>query len=199
MINIYDYETLSTDLQLAPIVNVACLTIDEDRFLSDKPFTFLEVVGLAKTMKFDIAEQVEKYGRVITNSTLAWWKEQGPQAIKQISPSSKDVSITELPAFMSSVFTRDEIVFTRGNTFDPVLTTSICKALGVTTPYKWWLDRDTRSFIEGIALGHGIGISNTFTPPNMNEKEFIHHNPAHDVAMDILRIQWILRSVFGKD
>ena len=62
-----------------------------------------------------------------------------------------------------------------------------------------WIDETNQQTVEGIALGHGIDISNAFTPPNMNEKEFIHHNPAHDVAMDILRIQWILRSVFGKD
>jgi len=198
MINIYDYETLSADMQLAPIVNIACLTIDEDRFLSDSPFTLLEIVDLSKTMKFDIVEQVTKFGRVIDHETLAWWKKRGPEALKQLAPSDMDVSITELPAFMSNIFTDGELVFTRGNTFDPVLTTSICKALKQPEPYKFWDVRDTRTFIEGIALGHGIEISNSFIPTNMDKREFVAHNPAHDIAMDILRIQWILRSVFGK-
>ena len=37
MINIYDYETLGTDLNTAPVVNVAAMTVDEDMFLSDTP------------------------------------------------------------------------------------------------------------------------------------------------------------------
>tara|TARA_R110000796_G_scaffold65445_4_gene151137 strand:+ start:2562 stop:3167 length:606 start_codon:yes stop_codon:yes gene_type:complete len=199
MINIYDYETLSTDLDTAPVVSVAAMTLDEDRFLSDNPFSFLELVSMAKIMKFNVTEQVQKYGRVIDPNTLAWWKSLGPEAMKAIAPMKSDVSITELHGFLTSTLTPKELVFTRGNSFDPVLTTSICKLLGQPEPYKFWMVRDTRTFIEGIALGHAIDINNSFIPATITEGEFIAHNPAHDIAMDICRIQGVLRTVFKNE
>jgi hypothetical protein len=196
MINIYDYETLSAELNTAPVVNVAAMTVNEDYFLSDTPYSYMDLVDLAKTMKFNVKEQVEKYGRIIDKNTLLWWQKQGSEALKQLAPLPTDVSITELPAFLRATMTPGQLVYTRGNTFDPVLTTSICNLLGESEPYKFWDVRDTRTMIEGIAIGHGININNSFVPKSIKEGEFVAHNPAHDIAMDIFRIQQLLRGVF---
>ena len=196
MINIYDYETLSTDLRTAPVVNIAAMSIDEDHFLSDTPYTYMDIVDQAKEMKFDVKDQVENYGRVINKDTLDWWKKQGPDALKQLAPSPDDHSIEDLPGFLRGVLSSGDLVYTRGNSFDPVLTTSIFDMLGQHEPYKFWVVRDTRSFLEGIAVGHGLSIKNSFIPKGVPEGAFIAHNPPHDIAMDVYRMQSLLRGVY---
>jgi hypothetical protein len=70
MINIYDYETLSAELNTAPVVNVAAMTVNEDYFLSDTPYSYMDLVDLAKTMKFNVKEQVEKYALVVAEARI---------------------------------------------------------------------------------------------------------------------------------
>ena len=199
MINIYDYETLSNDLRTAPVVSVAAMSVDEGLFLSKTPYTYIDLVDHARQMKFNVKDQVGNYGRIIDKGTLDWWKQQGPDAFKQLAPSEDDHSIEDLPNFLRSVLSKGALIYSRGNAYDPVLTTSIFDMLGQSEPYSFRDVRDTRSFIEGIAVGHGLSIKNSFIPMGVPDGGFVAHNPSHDIAMDIYRIQSMLRRVsFGE-
>ena len=191
MINIYDYETLSTASN-AVVINVSALSVDENKFLSDTPYTFMELVDLAKTMKFDVKEQVEKFGRVVNPETLNWWRETGPEARKQLTPQASDVSLQQLPTFLREVFALGELVFSRGG-MDIAITTSICDRLGEPEPNPFWDVRDTRSFIEGIIIGCGCDLGHTFVPENVNSDDFVKHNSSHDIAIDVCRIQQLVQ------
>ena len=57
-------------------------------------------------------------------------------------------------------------------------------------PHPWWVTRDTRSTIDGMAWGEDI--NNKFIPEGLEEK-FIAHDPAHDIVMDVMRIQYLSR------
>lgn len=188
---IYDFETLSNDAFNGVVLNIAAIKFDEKRFIS-KPYTFEELIDSAKYMKFNVEEQVRKYGRVIKQSTLDWWKEQGPQAQKQVRPSKDDVSISELYEFLSlevQIQNCDK-VYTRGNTFDPILVATIMQQIGREDPTRWWTVRDTRSLFEGMTYGHGIRSS--FIPEGL-EGVFMAHDAKHDVAMDVMRFQYLAR------
>jgi hypothetical protein len=194
---IYDFETLSQNTFKGVVVSFAILEYDESRFTSN-PYSFSELVSLCKIIKFDIVEQRNKYNRVIDKSTLDWWKNQNDEAQRQLLPSKDDVSISELYNFIVSNYNNKNIktVWTRGNTFDPVLLDSIMNDTEKTNPFDWWKIRDTRSFIDGIL--YGLNISNKFMPENL-DIDFIHHNPCHDIAVDVMRMQLLIQGLSQKD
>jgi hypothetical protein len=189
---IYDFETLSQDVFNGTVVSLAALVFDENRFISDEPYEFFELVDMCKFIKFDVEEQVKVYGRKISTDTLKWWKENGGEAIHSLKPSDEDRSISELYSFLYNEvgFMNCSRVYTRGNTFDPIFLQSILNHFGQTTPYPWWTIRDTRSLIDGMT--YGSKINNKFIPPEV-EEYFIAHNPKHDIACDVMRIQYIAR------
>jgi len=195
----FDFETLGTNIESAPIVNLATVKVESDRFTSDSPYNFNELVNVSSFHKFDILEQVNVYGRKIEQRVLDWWQEQPPTARKQLKRSSDDVSIKQLfTIFNDEIRAYDcKYVFTRGNTFDPPLLTSLIHATDQSEPIHFRAIRDVRSFILGLTFGHNI--DDRFFPPNVNESEFIHHDSRHDVAIDVMRIQYLIRTMEGLD
>lgn len=186
---IYDYETLATDVSTLPVVSLATLKFDPTRFL-DRPYTFSELVDSCQLFKFDIQEQVKDFGRKIDKGCLEWWG-QLPKEVRdsQLKPSKKDLSITELPDIMAELADKKTIIYTRGNTFDPVITDIYLRQLGAEHTYSPFNVRDTRSLIEGMTWG--ANIANNFIPEDLVEK-FEAHNPAHDISMDVIRIQTLV-------
>jgi len=194
---IYDFETLGQNVFECPAISLAALRFDEERFVNN-PYSYDELLGQCKYIKFDVQEQVKEYGRKIEQSSLDWWKEQGAKALRKIQPAADDVSISELYEFLSldvQIHKCDK-VYTRGNTFDPILLKSLLQNFNQTDPAKWWTIRDTRSYLE--AMLYGSNIRDTFVPDEL-ESVFIKHDPAHDVAMDVYRMQYVIRVIHVED
>lgn len=200
---IYDYETLGTDPSTCAVCSLAMLKYDEDRFLSIEPYTFQELVNSAYDVKFDIIDQVKNYGRIIEKSTLEWWQEQ-PKELRNrvLEPSDKDISISELfDVFVKFIgYDKIDLSYTRGNTFDPVITFHLLKITNPSVKSKlhdqlhhWSTVRDVRTFIATMA--YGVELSTTFIPDGL-ESEFEAHNPIHDIAMDVMRMQSLVRNVY---
>jgi hypothetical protein len=192
---IYDFETLSQNPYNGVAVSLAILNFNRGRFVHN-PYEYEELIDKVATIKFDVNDQVKNYNRKIENDTLEWWKNQSEEAQKQLRPSSEDVSISELYNFM--ILNTNTInlrrVYTRNNTFDPMFLYSLCLATGKPLPYDWWLIRDTKSMIDG--LSHGMDLKDDFIPEGLSEK-FVAHDPKHDVAMDVMRLQTLIRGVEG--
>lgn len=193
---IYDFETLGQAPGSA-VVCIAALRFNEDRYLSDTPYTYGELLDTAKFMKFSVKEQVEVYGRGVQRSTIDWWKKQSKEARDLIEPSDTDQSLSKIIPFFKDLIGDASMVskvYTRGNTFDPIFLNSILENLRSPELYNWWSVRDTRSMIEGLSFG--TGLKNSFMVPGL-EESFIHHDPIHDIAMDVMRMQYIVREVFA--
>lgn len=194
---IFDFETMSTDRVNGVVVNMAMLIFDESRYTSD-PYTYGELVESCKLIKFDVAEQVEKFNRTICKDTLAWWDQQSKEAKKQLKPSPDDVSIETLYDFWVNNTSNYNIqkVYSRGNTFDPIFFDYILEqtAFNPSDAIKHWTVRDTRSTIEGMAWGHDI--KNSFIPDGL-EEFFVAHDPKHDIAMDVMRMQTLAQALEG--
>ena len=196
---IYDFETLSQNMFTGAVVSLACLEFDSARFTQGDGYVYEDLIARTKSIKFDVKEQVQEYGRTIQKSTLDWWKKQGAEAQKQLKPSEEDVSISALYEWMTTEFqiSKARAVWTRGNTFDPIFLRTILDATGDEDPFKqWWAIRDTRSFLDGMLFGSGI--KNTFIPDELKDK-FIGHDPKHDVVMDVMRMQYLSRLDFVED
>jgi len=190
---IYDFETLGQGQYSSAVVSFALLSYDEKRFIENE-YSYDELLGECKYIKFDIEEQVVKYSRSISKETIEWWMAQGPEAKKQLMPSDEDVSIDKLhPWLMENIdFKTLKKAFTRGNTFDPIFLDSVLENCGAKNPMHWRIIRDTRSMIEGMS--YGMDIKNDFMPSAL-ESKFVKHDPRHDIVMDVMRMQLLARAI----
>jgi hypothetical protein len=191
---IYDFETLSQNPVNGVVVSFAMMNFDRSRF-EEEPYTYQELVDSASYIKFDVAEQVSKYKRIITQDTLNWWSKQNAEAQSKIAPDSKnDKSISELyDFFIQHKSHHANKIYTRRNTFDPVFMTSLMEAIGKPEPYLWWDIRDTISYIEGL-VHPNQDLKTNFIPEGL-EDHFVAHDPCHDIAMDVMRIQTIIQAI----
>lgn len=190
---IYDYETLSLDRDNCVILCLAALSFDEKRFAYADPYEWDELIDNSHFIKFDVTDQVKRYGRTIDKSTLKWWNNQRSDIQKILKPSIHDKPIEELYDFFKRV-TPNPIhrIYTRGNTFDPIITDGIIELLEKDHVHNWHQIRDTRSMFEGMS--YGVDIKNNFVPEEYKER-FIPHDPIHDIVMDVIRFQQLARAV----
>jgi len=190
---IYDFETLGKDPRESVVLSMAALPFTEERFVTDNPYTYNELLMNAKFIKFNVKEQVEVYGRKVDKETLEWWSKQSPEARKSLAPSKDDAPLIELHPFLMDLLNNPKDakkIYTRGNTFDPIFLESLLQNINQVDPFPWWNIRDTRSMIEGMTFG--TDIRNDFMPDELKE-HFIHHNPIHDIAIDVMRLQYVAR------
>jgi hypothetical protein len=68
------------------------------------------------------------------------------------------------------------------------------KDIGNIDPFHWKTVRDTRSMIEGMAFG--MEIDNGFEIKEVGDK-FVKHDPRHDIALDVLRMQTLARLILS--
>ena len=190
---IYDFETLSQDPINGVVLSMAMLSFAESRFTNpEMAYTYDELVSSTHFIKFSVEDQVRNYKRKIDKETLEWWNNQPAEAREQLKPSDEDKSIEELYSFfIVNKSTNVRKIYTRGNTFDPIFLTYVMKQCGKPEPYHWWEVRDTRSLIDGMAWGSDL--DNKFTPPNC--ESFVHHDPRHDIALDVMRIQTLAQAI----
>jgi hypothetical protein len=192
---IYDFETLSQDQRRGVVTSFAMLSFDESRYI-ENPYTFEELLDSCKYIKFDVEEQVTFYKRTISKDTVDWWDSQGEEAKKQIRPSSDDVSIDTFYKFIADNCDLKSVKksYTRGNTFDPIFLDYIMKDTGNPPPFHWRTVRDTRSTIEGMSFG--MNLDNGFMPGAL-ESKFVKHDPNHDIAMDVMRMQLLAQAILS--
>lgn len=191
---IYDYETLSADPQTGVVLSLAALAFDENRYTTN-PYTYEELLEKAQYIKFKVEEQVRVYGRKIQKETVDWWARQDKEAQHCLAPSDDDRSIADLPEFLRNLVANPKDVkrvYTRGNTFDPIFTESLLKVLRQPDPFHWRTLRDTRSMIEGLSWG--ADIRNDFMVEGL-ENKFVKHDPLHDIAMDVMRMQVLVQAI----
>lgn len=189
---IFDFETLSQEQTNGVVLSMALLNYCESRFVGDMAYTFDELVENTHTIKFDVEEQVRKYKRQINKDTLNWWSNQGESAKQQLKPTDQDKSIDEIyKFFIVNKSVNVKKVYTRGNTFDPIFLEYICRQINKPLPYDWWEVRDTRSLIEGLSWG--TDLKHSFKPEGC--ENFIPHNPQHDIAMDVMRMQTLAQAI----
>lgn len=183
---IYDYETLGKDVRTCPVLSIATYT-----FTLGKPKSIDEILAGCQFYKFSVEDQVKNYGKKIEKDTLEWWGTQ-PKELQesQLKPSEKDLPFTALYDIMTA---NVDIFFTRGNTFDPMITQYAMEALKRIDPIPYWKVRDTRSYIEG--LSYGSGLKNNFIPPEVEGKNLPLHDPRVDIALDVIRIQSLIQAI----
>ena len=190
---IYDFETLGQDQKNSAVVSFAMIAFSEKRYINN-PYTYEELIEDCAYIKFDVEDQVVNFGRKINKETVDWWNSQGDKAKKQIRPSLEDKSIYAFYEFVINNCECPKIKksYTRGNTFDPMFLQYLMDDTGHQDPFHWRTVRDTRSMIEGMSFG--MNLDNGFIPGDLASK-FVKHDPCHDIAMDVMRMQLLAQAI----
>lgn len=197
---IFDFETMGQDVFQIPILDCSYMVFDWDRFITDKPYSLIELVENAKHDKVKVKEQCEVYGAKFTKRDLEWWESQGDEAKKILKPSKDDVSVgIFIDRFISYIENKTiGYWWSRANTFDPLILQRWATIVGkfdvITQHLQPWLVRDTRTFIDAK---FNFPKVNGFVPVSDEQywnKTFIKHDSRFDIAADILRLQAICRA-----
>jgi hypothetical protein len=163
-----------------------------------KEYTFDELVSLGAEYKFDAKEQAHRH---VQKSTIDWWKKQGAEASRVLSPTPNDLPYNNVIGLINDYLsdkdvTRNTVWFSRGPIDYYIMRHIHCidnKEDEDTLPWKFWNLRDSRSFTHGIC-GNRRGKIDL---PNGMLNGFIEHNALHDCAADIIRIQYMFEKVYG--
>lgn len=198
---IFDFETFGSDVTEAAIINCSYMVFDWDRFLSDNPYTWEELIDSVIVLKMNVQEQVSKYGYKIHKSDIDWWSSQEPAVRNQIKPSHNDLTLYEFCLNMIDGLRGRNVKawWSRGNTFDPLLLqrcfTDTDQLSTMNNFLKFWLVRDIRTYLD-VRFDFASDVDSGFTLPAWADK-FKKHNSIHDIAADILRMQYIERVLKG--
>lgn len=193
-----DAETIGQSIFKCPIVNFSFIYFEWERFL-ENPYTFDELMQTAKSFKLDIKDQMRTKGRSYTKKDIEFWEKQGPEALKQLKPSTADISTEEFVEEVTGMLGRNkkpDIWWSRSNAFDPLLLQrefedhSSKEEFDSLLPF--WGVRDFRTWIDS-KFSWDI-YPNGFCPYDDKaewERTFVRHDSRADTAADILRLQKI--------
>jgi|TARA_R110000822_G_scaffold197597_1_gene335590 hypothetical protein len=191
---IYDFETLSVDVNRGVVLSLGLLTFSRARF-TNNPYSYEELLDSSVGIKYDVKKQVEVYDRKISKSTLDWWNKQPKETTASVMvPSEDDKDISETYNFFVKNVNINNLktVFSRGNTFDIPFFEGILNDTGKKVPYPFWMVRDTRSFLDGLLWGSDV--KNDYIPEGCAEK-FVKHDARHDCVMDVMRMQTVIQNL----
>lgn len=202
---IMDVETIGQSVFKSPLVNCAYMLFDMDRFLSNNPYTFEEIIQEARFDKLDVTYQKINHGAVIKKKDIEWWESQGPIAAKTIYPSKRDVEpdvyLNNLVEYIKTSKHPINKWWSRSNAFDPIFLQKMVEFSEVydmdmfNKILPFWNVRDTRTFID-TRFDFKVKF-NSFCPMEDEaewKKVYTPHNSVHDIASDILRMQRIQRA-----
>lgn len=184
---IYDVETLGVESN-SVILSMACIYFNPEL----KP-NFQQMVNSAFFVKFDAKEQVEKYNRKVSQSTLDWWNGQPPEA-KNLSfkPRDSDLSLYEgIQRFHGWIKSHKDYktstVWARGN-LDQIALHSLENDADVETLFPYWMWRDVRTAVDLLS-----GSNNGYCPveyPGFDPRTVIKHDPIQDCAYDAMMLMY---------
>lgn len=205
---IFDFETMGNAQEDPNVVvpSLGVLVFDPNEIV---PFD--ELVKRAIRFKFDIREQRQLFGRTTHLDTLEWWRkpENFDAYNRVIIASGEDISLSELGPRLDEYLRKMDWsaatdgdacgrVWTRGNAFDGPLMTNIMKYFDYEEAFPFYLLRDVRTKIDAIAELYDDehpcwGYPRGFTTPD----GFVKHIETHDVAVDVLQMQYVMLRYFN--
>jgi hypothetical protein len=198
---ILDYESIGNYVMDCPLINCAYFVFDWERFTSDNPYTFEELIEHIRLDKFDLKDQ-KRYGYVPKKENVNWWMQQCKEARSQLIPSEHDITqaqfVHNITQYLKSY--RIDFWWSRANCFDPVLLqrqfVDVSSNDELNKLLKYWKMRDIRTYID--TRFNFKNKKNSLCPEDDEaawNAKFIQHNSVHDVAADILRLQRIERLI----
>lgn len=181
----FDIETLSTES--------TCVILSAAMVYFDDGMTYEEMIEKSIFVKFNAQEQIQKYKRTVSKSTLEWWSKQCDFAKNtSFKPSKYDVSAIDgielLRDYLKVDPSPNKIIWTRGS-LDQMAIESLCNAVDVKPLVRYNNYRDVRTAIDILAST----AENGYCKVNLKDftiQKVIKHDPVHDCAYDATMLMY---------
>ena len=180
---VFDIETLDTE-STAVVLSASIVYFEEND-------TWESLLDKALFVKFNAKEQIDKYKRTVSKSTLKWWNEQSDTA-KNVSflPSNKDVGAEEgidlIKRYLANDPANTKIIWTRGS-LDSMVFESLTNAVGTLPLVKYNQYRGIRTGIDILASNSSKGYCDV-NLPGFDVNKVVKHDPVHDICYDALML-----------
>jgi len=180
---VFDLETLSTESS-AVILSAAMVYFNDGMSYSD-------IIDQAIFVKFDAKEQIQKYKRTASKSTLEWWSKQCSMA-RDISfnPTPTDVSAEDGIELFRDYLKIDsspkKIIWARGG-LDQTAFESLCNSVDVKPIVRYNQWRDVRTAVDLLASTSDNGYCE-INHPTFSVQQVLKHHPIHDAAYDAMML-----------
>jgi len=180
---VFDVETLSTE-STCVILSAAMVYFDENS-------TYESILENSLFVKFDAKEQISKYNRTVSKSTLEWWSKQCDFAKNtSLVPTKNDVpaieGIERFREYLKVDPSPNKIIWARGS-LDQMAIDSLCNAVGVNPIVRYNAWRDVRTGIDILATTSENGYCQV-NLPGFTIQKVIKHDPVHDCAYDAVML-----------
>lgn len=180
-------------------MNQTIISIDLETRGQNPATCAIASIGMVVTQGHNIAVEAEwwidptdakKYGAE-DEATMQWWAKQSPEAQRQLHEGKTTVH-TALYTIASSIFFEESnksIIVARAPSFDCAILTRHFKEVGIECPWKYWQERDHRTFEEAyrsVCAAAGINY------PSYKTAYPVAHNALSDArnqALYLLHIQ----------
>lgn len=194
---IYDFETVGNNSLKAAPVCMAAFCFDRSRFL-ENPYTFNEIVENCFYEKLNFEKIIKEHQYELNKESFNWWQNLPKEARQQLTPSEKDLDLDDFIINFESYLKKHKPIkyhWTRGNSYDPIILDVLLSKSTVdhelNNILKYWQVRDIRTWIMS-KFGEDSNQRDDFVTKDF-EKDFIKHLCTHDIAADVLRMQYIIR------
>ena len=180
---VFDIETLDVE-STSVVLSAAIVYFDEKS-------TYQSLLDDCLFVKFDAKEQIKKYKRTVSKSTLEWWGKQSDHA-KKISfyPSDKDLTAVEAISQIRKYLKRESkekmIMWSRG-AIDSVIMDSLCKAMDVKPLIFYNQHREIRTALDLLSKTCVNGYCQVDLK-GFSREMVKKHDPVHDVCYDAIQL-----------
>jgi hypothetical protein len=186
---IFDVETLDNKSN-SVILSMACIHFDDSESdANDLPKQYRKFLDSAFFVKFDANDQVKRFGRSISKSTVDWWAKQCDHAkIKSFIPNSTDVKIEDgikqMKIWANKFNDGKAWVWARGG-LDQMVLDSFEETLDFEPTFHFSRWRDVRTAVDFLT-GSTNGYCNI--PKFDSHAYVVKHDPIHDCAYDVMML-----------
>ena len=180
-----DVETLGVE-STSVILSVGLCYVEDN-----SPRSYQDILDKSIFVKLNAKEQIEKYNRVVDQSTLEWWNKQSDYAKdRNYKPKKTDFGVVEgltiINKWVDSIGTKDSLCWIRGS-LDQMCLDSLCKAADVNLPFKYNAYRDVRTALDLIYPDSKNGYVDV--DPELcigfDRGLVLKHSPEHDCSFDM--------------
>jgi hypothetical protein len=133
-------------------------------------------------LKLNTSEQIEK-GRRVDEDTLAWWGKQDKEVRDAAFSEDDRVTVSEALDIISKWTSDINKIWCQGPSFDFPLMYDLYSMYEKPVPWKFWLERDSRT-VTGLI------------PENIKEKiDFSAHNAVDDCIAQAKCVQYVYKKL----
>jgi hypothetical protein len=187
---IIDFETLGNGSETDSFIVVDISYLFFDITQSEK---FDDLVERAVRCKFLLDEQRE-IGWKAEKDTMEWWKTQSKEALAELKSTDGAMTLSDFTSKFKSDVSKHKVkrAWSRGTDFDFPILKRIFREVddNINKVFKYSSVRDIRTYMD--VMGNFELKDLGAIPPTAEGVNFIKHDSRHDVAMDVMRLQYFM-------